>query len=139
MLLSFFLPLLQNEMNAIWSMFPFVLNVQPNLRNFVTSVVTSSFLVIIESNNESLLQTELMMQVMKFRKRQQKEGYYLMICKAPCGLQMKNIKKKNQFMRAACHGVSRMGKFVTLGHNTVLRHRAKYFTVQPSHGQQLCT
>ena len=51
----FFLPLLQNEMNVIWSMFPFVLNVQPNLRNFVTRVVTSSFLVMIESNNESLL------------------------------------------------------------------------------------
>ena len=134
LLLSFFfLPFLQNEMNVIWSMFPFVLNVQPNLRNFVTRVVTSSFLVIIESNNESLLQTELMMQVMKFRKRQQKEGYYLMICKAPCGLQMKNIKK-NQFMKVACHGVSGMGKFVTLGHNTVLQHRPKYFTVQPSYG-----
>ena len=55
-----------------------------------------------------------------------------MIYKAPCGLQMKNIKKifkKNQFMRAACQGVSGMGKFVTLGHNTVLQHRAKYFTV----------
>ena len=60
-----------------------------------------------------------------------------MIYKAPCGLQMKNIKKnlkKNQFMRAACQGVSGMGTFVTLGHNTVLQHRAKYFTVQPSYG-----
>ena len=56
-----------------------------------------------------------------------------MICKAPRGLQMKNIKK-NQFMKVACHGVSGMGKFVTLGHNTVLQHRAKYFTVQPSYG-----
>ena len=40
----------------------------------------------------------------------------------------KNLKK-NQFMRVACQGVSGMGKFVTLGHNTVLQHRAKYFTV----------
>ena len=46
----------------------------------------------------------------------------------------KKQKTKKQFMRVACQGVSGMGKFVTLGHNTVLRHRAKYFTVQPSHG-----
>ena len=47
----------------------------------------------------------------------------------------KKQKTKNQFMRVACQGVSRMGKFVTLGHNTVLQHSAKYFTVQPFHGR----